>query len=192
MRSLALCTIGAFLLWAMAAFAQTTAQPGTPGTAPGASQQTTPGAGQQSGPGMGQQPAGESPTMNEQTNTADTGTHEKTLKGCVESNNGQYELQTKKGKEVALTGQDVAAHVGHEVKVKGTWEKGNMSNTSQAGTAGAERAFNVTSVKMISDSCNGGKHHQKSDTMGTPGTGTQTSPESGTGTGTGTGATPPQ
>lgn len=184
MRSLALCTIGAFLLWAMGAFAQTTAQPGTPGTAPGASQQTTPA------PGMGQQPAGESPTMNEQTNTASTGTHEKTLKGCVESENGQYELQTKKGKEVALTGQDVAAHVGHEVKVKGTWEKGNMSNTSQGGTMGAERAFNVTSLKMVSDTCKGGKHHHKSDSMGTPGT--QSSPGTGTGTGTGTGATPPQ
>ena len=197
MKSFALCTIGAFLLWAMAAGAQTTSQPGSAGSRGSmgnTQQQTSPGMGQQQ-PGMGQQP-GETPdTTQQQTGTSNTETsnHEKTLKGCVESSNGQYELQTKKGKEVALTGQDVSAHVGHEVKVKGTWESGASAGMSQAGTqASAGKTFNVSNVKMVSESC-GGKNHQGANTSPT-GTGYGSGNGTGTGTGTGNGAstTPPQ
>jgi hypothetical protein len=59
---------------------------------------------------------------------------EKKLKGCVQSQAGQYVLETKKGKAIALAGQDVSAHVGHEVAVKGTWESGNASGMSSTST----------------------------------------------------------
>jgi hypothetical protein len=178
--------------------------------APGGSQGT-----QQSSPGMSgprgqQQPGMGQPDQNspmgqtDQTGNTSNRTEksEKKLKGCVQSQGGQYVLETKKGKAVALSGQDVSAHVGHEVAVKGSWEKGGSSGMSQssAGTASSnEKAFNVTSVDMISDTC-GGKGKGKSSDMGTSGmgngsTGSGNNP-AGTGTGTtgatGTGTQPPQ
>ncbi|HUK47143.1 MAG TPA: hypothetical protein VLW06_06110 [Terriglobales bacterium] len=90
----------------------------------------------------------------DQTQTTANGTHEHWLKGCVESQDGQYVLKTKKGKDIALTGEDVSAHAGHEVDLKGTWEKANaMSSTSSANASTSKHAFDVTSVKMISDTC---------------------------------------
>jgi hypothetical protein len=111
---------------------------------------------------------------------------EKKLKGCVQSQGSQYVLETKKGKEVALTGQDVSAHVGHEVTVKGTWEKGGNSSMSQSSTGASsnEKTFNVTSVDMISDTC-GGKSKGKSSDMGNGSTGSGNNPA-------GTGTQPPQ
>jgi hypothetical protein len=104
---------------------------------------------------QGTQPSGHS----------DTGMKgEKKMKGCVQSQGGQYVLETKKGKAVPLSGQDVSAHVGHEVAVLGTWGGGSnssMSSTS-SGSADSGKSFNVSSVEMISDSC-GGKNKSKSD-----------------------------
>jgi hypothetical protein len=116
---------------------------------------------------------------------------EKKLKGCVQSQAGQYVLETKKGKAIALAGQDVSAHVGHEVAVKGTWESGNasgMSSTStSSGSNAGEKTFNVTNVEMISDTCKG----SKKNSTGTGSTGSSTG--SGTNSGAGsTGTTPPQ
>jgi len=122
---------------------------------------------------------------------------EKKLKGCIQSQGGQYVLETKKGKAVALTGQDVSAHVGHEVSVKGSWESGggagggSMSSTSSSGSAsGSEKTFHVASVDMISDSC-GGKSKGSSGSMGASPSGTS---PSGTGTGNSgnTSSQPPQ
>jgi|SRR5579872_446635 len=103
------------------------------------------------------------------------------LKGCVQSQGGQYTLETKKGKTVALTGQDVSAHVGHEVSLKGTWENG-MSATSSGNTGASSKTFNVTEVKMISDTCNikgnsGSMDHSSGSNTGTssPNTGNSTS-----------------
>ena len=153
-------------------------------------------------PGMGQpgnDPTGQT-TQSEQT--GNTASHEKKLKGCVQSQGGQYVLESKKGKAVALTGQDVSAHVGHEVAVKGMWEKGGSSSMSStaAGASGSsasttnEKTFNVTSVDMISDTC-GGKTKEKSSSGGMGGGTTGTSPTTGSSTGssgsTGTGQ-PPQ
>jgi hypothetical protein len=109
---------------------------------------------------------------------------EKKLKGCVQSQGGQYVLETKKGKEVALAGQDVSAHVGHEVAVKGTWEKGGNTGMSQSSTGASsnEKTFNVSSVDMISDTC-GGKSKGKSSDMGNTGNGSNPA---------GTGTQPPQ
>jgi hypothetical protein len=99
----------------------------------------------------------------------------KTLKGCVESQAGQYVLETKKG-SIPLTGQDVSAHVGHEVKVKGNWEKGASSaGATSADSSAMSKTFNVSNVDMVSENC-------KIKNKGTSGMGT------GTGTGTGTGS----
>jgi len=109
---------------------------------------------------------------------------EKTLKGCVKSEGGQTVLEEKKGKEVALTGADVSAHVGHEVKVHGTWEKGGSSSAassgSASGSASSGKTFNVTSVEMVSDTCSMGKSskgdHMKGGSSGTSGSSSQSSP----------------
>jgi hypothetical protein len=166
---------------------------------------------QQSSPSMnsprGQQPGMAQPgndttgqtSQNEQT--GNTASHEKKLKGCVQSQGGQYVLETKKGKAIALTGQDVSAHVGHEVAVKGMWEKGGSSSMSStaAGSSGSsasttnEKTFNVASVDMISDTCGKTKEKSSSGGMGSGTTGS--SPTTGSSTGSsgspGTGQ-PPQ
>jgi hypothetical protein len=171
--------------------------------APGSSQGT-----QQSSPAIGgqqgrQQPGVGLPGQNDpigqtgQDQTGNTNRNENggehKMKGCVQSQGGQYVLETKKGKMVALTGQDVSAHVGHEVALKGTW--GSGSTPSSAGTASrGERAFNVTDVKMISDTC-GGKEKHSDSSMGAGanpnGTGTGAANPGNSNPG-GTGTQPPQ
>lgn len=145
-------------------------------------------------PGMGQQPETNPSTRETEQNTATNAKSEKKLKGCVESEGGQYELETKKGKEIVLNGQDVASHVGHEVEVKGYWENAGssgMSSTSSGKTG--ERSFNVSSVKMISESCSG-KSKGTSGSMGTAPGGTNPNGTGSTGSPSGTGPanTPPQ
>jgi hypothetical protein len=117
---------------------------------------------------------------------------EKKLKGCVQSQGGQYVLETKKGKAIALAGQDVSAHVGHEVTVKGTWESGNasgMSSTSTSSSTAGEKTFNVTNVEMISDTCKGSKKNSTGTGAGSTGSSTGSGSNSGSGS---TGTTPPQ
>jgi hypothetical protein len=166
--------------------------------------QTTPGGAGQGSPGMGrpESPSQQQPGMTQPDTTAPTGQTdqnnpnatkpdkgEKKLKGCVQSQGGQYVLETKKGKTVALTGQDVSAHVGHEVSVKGAWESGASAGagvSSSGSTAGSEKSFNVASVDMISDTC-GGKSKGSSSNMGTAPTSGSSNPNS-----SGTSAQPPQ
>lgn len=173
------------------AFAQTST-PGAQGTQrsePGMTQQQQPGQ-----PGMNEPGANPQMTPSDQSNTGTSNQAEKSekkLKGCVQAQGGQYSLETKKGKEIALTGQDVSAHAGHEVELKGNWENGGSAGMSQssAGTAGG-KTFNVTDVKMISDSCSG-KSKGNSSGMGSgsnSGYGTGSGSSTGTGnSGTGTG-----
>ena len=148
---------------------------------------------QGSSPSMGQQPNTAQPGMNQpgqsDQNTSTTKAERK-LKGCVQSQGGQYVLETKKGKAINLTGQDVSAHVGHEVAVKGNFESAGagMSPSSSGNSAGAgEKTFNVSNVEMISDTCSAGKNKGSSGNMGTGASPNGTSPSSGT-----TGTTPPQ
>ena len=170
MKKLALSIIVAFAVCVTAAVAQYGgntggSQQGTQNspqtTHPGQTGQTQPG--QPGGPDMGPSPSG----TEQNGPSANTGASksEKKLKGCVQSQAGQYVLETKKGKAVALAGQDVSAHVGHEVAVKGTWESGNASgmsstSTSSGGNAG-EKTFNVTNVEMISDTCKSSKNSSR-------------------------------
>jgi uncharacterized protein (DUF305 family) len=82
---------------------------------------------------------------------------ESQLTGCLAKNpsgtgfmltNGRY----KKG-VVIQSSEDLSAHVGHEVRLMGTWEKAS----GEAGGAGAKgetmRTFNATSLHHISDTC---------------------------------------
>jgi hypothetical protein len=190
MRKLSLSLFVAFALCTAAAVAQAGGSQGTQGSSPSMSQP-----GQQPGTAQpGETPGGSmgqtDQTANPNQNKAEKG--EKKLKGCVQSQGGQYVLETKKGKAVSLTGQDVSAHVGHEVSVKGTWESGggSMSPSSSSGSAsGSEKTFNVASVDMVSDTCKSGKEKGSSGSMGA----SPSSSPSGTGTGnTGNTTQPPQ
>jgi hypothetical protein len=190
MRKLALSLIVAFAFYVSAAAAQAGAGPrsqGTQGSSPNMQQPgaTQPGAAQ---PGTAGQSPDMGPGANDQTGTtANTNSNkgEKKIKGCVESQNGQYVLLTKKG-NVALAGQDVSAHVGHEVSLKGTWDNSganpNASPTaSSSGEAMSKGTFNVTEVKMESEQCKiKSKDHSGS-----------VSP-SGAGSGAGSNGAPPQ
>ena len=193
MRKLALSLIVALACYVTAAAAQAggATAPGSQGTQGSSPSMQQPGATQ-----PGAQP-GQSPDMgpgaNDQTGaTANTNSNkgEKKLKGCVESQNGQYVLMTKKG-NVALAGQDVSAHVGHEVSVKGTWESGgsNANASPSASSSGGEalaKTFNVSEVKMESDQCKlKSKDHSGSMSGSTGASGSTSS-------GTGSNTAPPQ
>ena len=193
MRKITLALFVAFALCMATAVAQTQPSgsqgtqsgPGQPGTMqqPGTAQ---PGTAQPGGT-MGQDQSN-SPNQNKAEKS------EKKLKGCVQSQGGQYVLETKKGKAVNLAGQDVSAHVGHEVAVKGAYESGGagMSGASSSGNAsGSEKTFNVSSVDMISDTCKASKG--SSGSMGaSPGGSNPSGTSSGAGSSTGTGTQPPQ
>jgi hypothetical protein len=116
------------------------------------------------------------------------------LTGCVQSGTtaGTFELSNIKGKMgsmaadtsasagattpsasgktvklVAAAGVDLSQHVGHQVELKGSWDKAAMSaptspdpsasaSAPAAAPAGADKAFNVTDVKMVSATCSAG------------------------------------
>jgi len=191
MRKFTLSVIFTCALCAATALAQMAPGGGSQGTQQSSPSMNGPRGQQQ--PGMGQ-PDQTAPT--DQTGNTSNQKSEKKLKGCVQSQGGQYMLETKKGKEVALSGADVSAHVGHEVAVKGTWEKGGNSSMSQSstGASSTEKTFNVSSVDMISDTC--GKTKGKSSDMGNSGSMGNGSNPAGSSTGTtspgGTGTQPPQ
>jgi Protein of unknown function (DUF5818) len=164
MRKISLSVCLAFAFFVASAVAQMGGSQGTQSSSPSAQQ---PGQSQQ--PGMGQG------TSNDQNTTQNQNNGEHTLKGCVQSQGGSYVLETKKGKDIALSGQDISAHVGHEVAVKGTWEGGAMSSTSSSSAGSAEKTFNVASVKHISDTC---KAKSSSGNAGSTGSTGNASPSS--------------
>jgi hypothetical protein len=170
MKKAALSILTAFVFFVAMAVAQSStgqdqgsASQGTTGSSPSTS--SSPSTPDQSGSSstMGSQ-SGSSSTMGQGSSSSgsmaggemkgEKTKGEKTLKGCVESEGGQYMLESKKGKEVTLTGADVSSHVGHEVKVHGTWAEGGSSAASTGGAASSGKTFNVTSVDMVSDKCN--------------------------------------
>jgi hypothetical protein len=177
MRKISLSVCLAFAFFVASAVAQM-APGGSQGTQNSSPSMQQPGQNPNQQPGMGQ-PTTDQNTTN-QNQPQSNGEH--TIKGCVQSQGSSYSLETKKGKEIALSGQDVSAHVGHEVAVKGTWEKSNgMSSTSSSSAGSAEKTFDVSSVKMISETCKG-----KSNS-GMGGNGNTSSPS-----GTGPTTQPPQ
>src|SRR6185437_9607122 len=128
------------LLFSLATFAQTTA---TPDSTPGA--QGT----QSSSPSMQQAPSNDT-SMSGATNS---------------QQNGQYVLETKHGKSVPLSGQDVSAHVGHTVALHGTWSAASTGSQTSAGMASGN-SFNVSKVDMLSDNCNGMKGNMSTGSNG--------------------------
>ncbi len=91
------------------------------------------------------------------------GEHE--IKGCLSASGSTATLTTAHGKTINVTpasGVDLSAHNGHEVRLVGTWEKGEASATSTGGEKMAKN-FEATKVEHISDTCTagaGGKHHK--------------------------------
>ncbi len=154
MKKVLMCTCTAFAFFVAAAVAQTNPSTDTPS-------QGTQGT-QSSSPSMSQgNNTGTPGTMAGDNSTTQTGNMkgEKKMKGCIESEGGQYVLRTRHGKDIQLTGEDVSAHSGHEVTVHGMWASGmsGMSNTSTGGASASGKSFNVTSLDMISDTCTIGK-----------------------------------
>lgn len=186
MKKLAVSTIVAFTLCVATAIAQTATDPSqtTPGSPPSASQPSTPSQQQpmpsQTQPGQTQpDPAAGQAGQPTSSDTPSADKAEKMLRGCVQSQGGQYVLEGKKGKTIALTGQDVSAHVGHEVSLKGTWESGGAATgVSTPGSASSEKTFNVTSVDMISETCGGKSSKGNATTPGgaNPPTGSTSNP----------------
>jgi hypothetical protein len=82
---------------------------------------------------------------------------EKRLRGCVKSKGGNYVLQEKGKKDVALGGsQNFATHLGHTVTLRGTFANGShMDNggSANASTDGTPVTFIVSKLDMVSESC---------------------------------------
>lgn len=83
---------------------------------------------------------------------------ESQLTGCLAKNpsgtgymltNGRY----KKGVEVKSS-EDLTAHVGHEVRLMGTWQKATPGEAGGAGAKGETvRTFDATAIHHISNTC---------------------------------------
>ena len=172
-------TIALTLVLGLVALAQTTPsdpQAGSQGTtpsttSPGSPSATSPSATSPSSPSQSTSMGSQSSTAGTQGSASET-KGEKKLKGCIQSQGGQYFLEEKHGKQVALTGsQDFASHVGHTVTVHGTYENasagastmGSSSTSSPAtGTSTSSTAtpssssgqqFMVSKIDMDSDTC---------------------------------------
>lgn len=91
-----------------------------------------------------------------------------TVKGCLSGPNseGAYVLKTAKGHAFEVGGNDqLKSHVGHEVKLTGTWVKSgseigenesaekNEKSESAEHHGVAEHHFKVTDIQHISDTC---------------------------------------
>ena len=110
-----------------------------------------------------------------------------TLTGCLSGPNdeGVYELKSGK-KEVEVGGlDDLSKHVGHKVRLHGSWaksgeeigEKENAASEAKEGKEGKEEKgehhFKVASIDHLSDTCAAGaaekgEHHKKGASAGTP------------------------
>src|SRR5690242_11677253 len=108
-----------------------------------------------------------------------------TLTGCLSGPNqeGAYELKSGK-KEVEVGGlDDLSKHVGHQVRLHGSWAKSGSEIGEKEGNEGAEkkegkeekgeRHFKVASIDHLKDSCPAGaaekgEHQKKGASAGTP------------------------
>lgn len=104
----------------------------------------------------------------ESSSTATKGT---SVRGCLSGPNteGAYVLKTAKGHAFEVGGNDqLKSHVGHEVKLTGTWvksgsqigenesaEKNEKSEASEHRGV-AERHFKVSDIQHIADTCSEG------------------------------------
>ena len=158
MKHIVITTVFA-LVFGLAAAAQTT--PGSPQTVP---QGSNPSAQPQTSP----PPAPDMSSSGNQSAATET-KGEKKLKGCIQSEGGNYMLQDKHGKDVALSGsQDFASHVGHTVTVRGTFSSGSDASSAAAATSSNSgmspsggQQFVVSKLDMVSESCSAEKGKNK-------------------------------
>ena len=191
-----LFTIAVVFVFGLASLAQDTTpsspQSGTQSTNPTTGTSSTSsatgqyGAGSQSSPSSASGSMGQSSASDNQASTKG----EKKLKGCIESQGGQYMLREKNGKEVQLTGSaDLASHVGHQVTVHGTYQGGaagaansssdkmpsssgsTSANPSASSSGSSAQQFMVSKVDHESETCKiKGASSGSNSSMGTSGT----------------------
>jgi hypothetical protein len=169
-------------------------QSGAQGTNPtaGSSSTASPSSSGPESGSMGSQ-SSTSGSMGQSSSSTASTKGEKKLKGCIESQGGQYTLQEKKGKQVKLTGSaDLASHVGHQVTVHGTYagsgsgaagnsgadkmpsSSGSTSANPSSSSSGGEQEFMVTKIDHESDTCKiKGASSGKSGMSGSNNSGTQ-------------------
>ena len=163
MKKLSLSIVTVLVFFVATAMAQTT--PATdPTTTPTTASPSAPAPTPEAQAPAAQPGASTASTPAAGTQTAAEPKGEKKLKGCIESENGKFVLENKHGKEITLIGQDVSAHVGHQVVVHGTFQNSAASASGETpGTAAstsstdmkakAGQEFNVTSVDMVASTC---------------------------------------
>jgi hypothetical protein len=143
-------------------------------------------------PGSTDHPAG----GNAQTGGDEHAMHKKggggsTLTGCLSGPNDEGVYELKSGKRTVEVGglEDLSKHVGHEVKLHGSWtksgseigEKENEAAEKKEGTESkegkeekGERHFKVSSIDHMSDTCKAGAamggHHKKGSGTSQPST----------------------
>jgi hypothetical protein len=82
-----------------------------------------------------------------------------TMTGCIEKSGDNYMIKNGRHKKgVKVTGSDdLSAHVGHTVKLTGSWAPTAASTSATGETKGggakAGREFNETKVDMVSETC---------------------------------------
>src|SRR2546421_11536980 len=150
MKKLSLSIVTVLVFFVATAIAQT-----TPATDPQGSTPTTASPSNQTPTPEAQAPAAQPGASTASTPAAGTQTAaepkgEKKLKGCIESENGKFVLENKHGKEITLIGQDVSAHVGHQVVVHGAFQNSTAASASgeNAGTAASAGSTSTSSTDM--------------------------------------------
>lgn len=118
------------------------------------------------------------PPANAHHHGAAASAKETTLTGCLNGPNAEnaYVLTTaksKKGVEVGMPGSDeLSKHVGHKVKLTGTWAKSGeqigenekTENEAKEKNEHAEKHFQVTKIDHLADSCTMGGSANKGPT----------------------------
>ena len=126
----------------------------------------------------------QSSTATQSSSTAQSQDKSATLTGCLSGPNDEGAYMLKTGRHSVEVGgtDDLKAHVGHEVKLSGSWarsgseigereenesaehhqkaEAGEKAEANEAGehhgkSEAHERHFKVSSVSMVSDTCTG-------------------------------------
>jgi hypothetical protein len=108
----------------------------------------------------------------------------KTLKGCIRSQAGQYMLEEKGGKMASLNAsEDLSAHVGHQVKVHGNWQKGTASANSgtSANSGSSASASNSAGANAGGTVASGSEPGNASANASAGNTGGNVGAEAGTG-----------
>ncbi len=114
--------------------------------------------------GQGANPPAKTTTSGQTSGQGDTSmgqtTKETTLTGCLRGPNDQgvYTLTSSKHNKMVEVGSaegiDLKPHVGHEVKLTGTWAKsGAAIAEKEKGNEKAERHFEATKVTHIAGTC---------------------------------------